>query len=129
MNTSEVNTVTRNTAVLLAFLCVPAIASADTAEYRQILDKYCVTCHNQRLKAADLLLDQADLTKPAEHAAVWEKVHRKLREGSMPPPGLPRPPPPPPPAPPARPSRRSPSPAKACRSRSSVGSAARSPVA
>jgi mono/diheme cytochrome c family protein len=69
-----------------------ATAAADAAEYRQLLDKYCVSCHNQKLKTAGLLLDQADITKIADGAAVWEKVHRKLREGSMPPQGRPRPP-------------------------------------
>ena len=61
-----------------------AAPAAEPAEYRQLLDKYCVSCHNQKLKTAGLLLDQADITKIAGDAAVWEKVHRKLREGSMP---------------------------------------------
>ena len=31
------------------------------AEPRALLDRYCVTCHNQRLKTAGLTLDTADL--------------------------------------------------------------------
>ena len=46
---------------------------------------YCVTCHNARLKTANLLLDQADPTDPATDPAVWEKVLLKVRTGMMPP--------------------------------------------
>ena len=60
-------------------------------EYRELLNDYCVTCHNERQKTAGLLLDQADLTSLSQDAVMWEKVHRKLREGSMPPPNMPRP--------------------------------------
>jgi hypothetical protein len=59
---------------------------------RALLDKYCVTCHNDRLKTANLSLQALDLTTIADHAEVWEKVIRKLRAGVMPPPNLPRPP-------------------------------------
>ena len=59
--------------------------------YRAVLDKYCVTCHNQRLKTGGLTLDTMDLSKVSSQAEVWEKVVRKLRAGSMPPAGLPRP--------------------------------------
>src|SRR5580700_6125671 len=59
--------------------------------YRAVLDKYCVTCHNQRLKTGGLTLDNVDLAKVPAQAEVWEKVVRKLRSGTMPPAGLPRP--------------------------------------
>jgi hypothetical protein len=63
--------------------------SADTQ--RALLDKYCVTCHNDRVKTANLSLQGLDLASIGEHAEVWEKVIRKLRAGVMPPPNLPRP--------------------------------------
>jgi len=63
---------------------------ADPA-YREVLDKYCVTCHNQRLKTGGLTLDNMDLANVPAQAEVWEKVVRKLRSGTMPPAGLPRP--------------------------------------
>ncbi len=63
---------------------------ADPA-YRAVLDKYCVTCHNQRLKTGGLTLDNMDLGKVPAQAEVWEKVVRKLRSGTMPPAGMPRP--------------------------------------
>lgn len=64
------------------------------ASERALLDKYCVTCHNQRLQTAGLLLDKMDVAKMQEHGEVWEKVVRKLRAGMMPPAGMPRPDPP-----------------------------------
>jgi mono/diheme cytochrome c family protein len=57
---------------------------------RLFLDTYCVTCHNQKLKTAGLMLDAVDLTKPGAHAETLEKVVAKLRAGSMPPSGMPR---------------------------------------
>jgi mono/diheme cytochrome c family protein len=70
---------------------VPAPAAADAARQRQLIDQYCVTCHNARLKTAGLLLDQLDLANLAAHAEIGEKVVRKLRAGLMPPAGMRRP--------------------------------------
>jgi hypothetical protein len=64
---------------------------AATPDPRALLDQYCVTCHNQRLKTAGLLLDKADVTNIAANPETWEKVITKLRAGAMPPPGRPRP--------------------------------------
>ena len=58
---------------------------------RALLDTYCVTCHNQRLKTAGLTLDQMDLEHVGAAPDVWEKVVRKLRSGTMPPDRMPRP--------------------------------------
>ena len=58
---------------------------------RTLLDRYCITCHNERLKTAGRTLDTVDLTQVAAHAEVLEKVARKLRAGQMPPVGRPRP--------------------------------------
>ena len=55
------------------------------------MDQYCVVCHNARLKTANLLLDQLDLTHLAEHGETGELVVRKLRAGLMPPTGMKRP--------------------------------------
>jgi hypothetical protein len=56
-----------------------------------MLNRYCVSCHNDRLKTAGLALDGLDLTAVGAHAETWEKVVRKLRGGLMPPAGRPRP--------------------------------------
>ena len=60
-------------------------SSASTSPGRALVDRYCVGCHNERLKTADLMLDKADLGNVGSDAAVWEKVVRKLRAGRMPP--------------------------------------------
>ena len=64
--------------------------SADQA--KALLDRYCVSCHNDRLKTQNLSLQGLDLANVADHAEVWEKVIRKMRAGVMPPPDVPRPP-------------------------------------
>ena len=56
-----------------------------------VFDQYCIACHNQKLRTAGLALDALDVTHPAANAGVWERVIEKLRAGSMPPPGRPRP--------------------------------------
>jgi mono/diheme cytochrome c family protein len=58
---------------------------------KAVLDKYCVSCHNQKLRTGGLSLDNLDVTKPEANAELWERVIEKLRAGSMPPPGRPRP--------------------------------------
>src|SRR3989442_14431180 len=66
----------------------PAIPSMPTSD---ILNKYCVTCHNSRLKTAGLQIDGLDVQHVAGNAQQWEKIVTKLRTGEMPPPGRPRP--------------------------------------
>jgi mono/diheme cytochrome c family protein len=58
---------------------------------RALIEKYCVSCHNDRVMTANLSLEGLDLTRVADHADTWEKVIRKLRAGVMPPPDVPRP--------------------------------------
>jgi mono/diheme cytochrome c family protein len=65
--------------------------SHSPSEQRALLDQYCVTCHNSRLKTAGLALDNVDVTQPPAAAAIWEKVIRKVGTDQMPPPGRPRP--------------------------------------
>src|ERR1700759_1790460 len=66
-------------------------APSNVSPQRVLLNKYCVTCHNEKLKPADLLLDKMNVDDVTETPQVWEKVIRKLRTGQMPPVGLPRP--------------------------------------
>lgn len=69
----------------------PAMAASHGGEspapHRELLDKYCVTCHNQRTKLAGVMFDTVSLAELPEHADIWEKTLRKLRAGMMPPPG------------------------------------------
>ena len=70
----------------------PAPASTATAAtQRVLLDRYCVTCHNDKVKVANFSLQNLDLTTAGDHAELWEKVIRKMRAGVMPPPGVRRP--------------------------------------
>ena len=56
-----------------------------------LIERYCVTCHNDRLRTAGLVLSAMDLDQVAGDAEQWEKVVRKLRAKAMPPAGRPRP--------------------------------------
>jgi mono/diheme cytochrome c family protein len=68
-----------------------ASAIPATPAAREVIDKYCIACHNQKLRTAGLALDTLDVTKPSANAEVWERVIARLRAGSMPPQGRPRP--------------------------------------
>ena len=64
---------------------------APTTPARELVNAYCVTCHNDKLKTAGLALDKLDADHPANSAETWEKVIVKLRSRAMPPPGIRRP--------------------------------------
>ena len=68
-----------------------AVSTSATSQQRALLDRYCVTCHNERLQTAELMLDRMDVANVSAGAEVWEKVVRKLRASAMPPVGRPRP--------------------------------------
>jgi hypothetical protein len=72
-------------AALLAFQARPQTQPA------AVLNQYCATCHNDRLKTGGLVLNPADLARVPATAETWEKVLRKLHAGAMPPPGAPKP--------------------------------------
>jgi len=84
----------------LVTLAAASIAAVDRqssaprppAAQRALLDQYCVTCHNDRTKSANLSLERLDLATAGDHPELWEKVVRKLRAGVMPPPDVRRPP-------------------------------------
>ena len=52
-----------------------------------LVQTYCVTCHNEKLHTADLVLEGVSLTEVNARADIWEKVIRKLRTSAMPPAG------------------------------------------
>jgi hypothetical protein len=69
------------------------VASAASAPVspRPVLNRYCVSCHNEKLRTAGVALDTIDAGNVATGAETWEKVVRKLRSRAMPPAGSPRP--------------------------------------
>ena len=85
--------------LVLAVLCCGAGLEAaqpqlTTDDDRLLLDRHCVTCHNDRTLTAGLSLQELDLGEVGHNSAeveMWEKVVRKLRTRAMPPPGRPRP--------------------------------------
>jgi len=66
-------------------------AEYQAADYQAMLNKYCVSCHSEKLKTGGTVLEKRDFANISADAPVWEKVVRKLRAGEMPPQGLPRP--------------------------------------
>ena len=88
------------TTLITAFVWIAGTAGAHaqasgdgSATYRQVLDRYCAGCHNERLQSGNVALDRAtvDITRLGEGGDVWEKVLQKLHTQAMPPPGRPRP--------------------------------------
>jgi mono/diheme cytochrome c family protein len=74
------------------FAISAASANASTPNpARELVNKYCVSCHNEKLKTAGLALDRIDAENPYNSQEPWEKVIVKLRSRAMPPPKLPRP--------------------------------------
>jgi len=70
----------------------PAKTGSVLSQQQAILKQYCVSCHSPQVKSGGLVLTVQDLANPGAHAAIYEKVVRKLRAGVMPPAGMPRPP-------------------------------------
>ena len=65
--------------------------AADGVDGQALVDRYCVTCHNDRLETGGFSFDPLDAADVAAHPEAWEKVVRKLRAGAMPPRPRPRP--------------------------------------
>ena len=65
----------------------PSAAASSSAAHRDVVNRYCVSCHNNRLKSGELALDEIIAHDVGRNPEVWEKVVRKLRAHQMPPPG------------------------------------------
>ena len=81
---------------LAALLSTSFFASASpvppqSSMHGEMVNQYCVSCHNNKLKTAGLTLEDRDFSKIADDAELWEKVLRKLDAREMPPAGRPRP--------------------------------------
>ncbi len=70
---------------------IPPTPVESPAGVKAVLNNYCATCHNGRLKTAGLDFDSLDVARVGDHADVWEKVATKVRTHEMPPPGRQRP--------------------------------------
>jgi len=81
---------------LSVFRSVPEAAAPQNSttppdQYHAVVEQYCITCHNEKLKTGGLSLEKMDLKDIAGGADAWERVVRKLRSGMMPPQGRPKP--------------------------------------
>ena len=61
------------------------------AAQRALINQYCVTCHNDKLKTGGMVLDNVNVENVGQNVEVWEKVLHKVTSRYMPPPGVPRP--------------------------------------
>src|SRR5277367_2040215 len=90
---------------LIGISCAVGIVSADTKAFSQPANQaahppesqwstiglYCFGCHNEEVRAGNLLLDQLSAASVPENPEIFEKVVRKLRGRQMPPPGMEQP--------------------------------------
>ncbi|MEE2791609.1 MAG: DUF1592 domain-containing protein [Acidobacteriota bacterium] len=67
------------------------LGEVNVQSHEGLLERYCVTCHNERLRTGDLSLEGVSFETVGEHPELWEKVLHKLDTRAMPPPGRPRP--------------------------------------
>ena len=96
MKTISPRVSTRLFPALLAVLTVAGPVAAQSpapGSQKALIDKYCVTCHNERNKGrtANLSLDKVDIDHIGANPELGEKILRKIKSGSMPPPGSPKP--------------------------------------
>ena len=85
--------VLENSAEVTALPAVPAKEALDSQAVGQwqLLEDYCIDCHNLDDFSGGLALDLMDHDSIPQEAEVWEKVVRKLRGRLMPPPGQDKP--------------------------------------
>src|SRR5262245_4815149 len=66
-------------------------AAQEPPQHQAVINKYCTSCHNDKLKTGGFSLSEMSVTDLSGHTDEWEKVTRKLRGRQMPPLGRPRP--------------------------------------
>jgi hypothetical protein len=90
---------------LIGVSCAVGIVSPDSKVFSQPANQvaqhpesqwstiglYCFGCHNEEVRAGNLLLDQLSAESVPQHPEIFEKVVRKLRGRQMPPPGMEQP--------------------------------------
>jgi mono/diheme cytochrome c family protein len=85
----------RSAAIVLALIVSAGAAyggqNTRATDQQALVNRYCLSCHNDRAMRGNLSLEQAPLAGITDHLDVWEKALKKLRAGAMPPDGAPRP--------------------------------------
>ena len=67
---------------------VPTAPAASLDSHAALVQKTCISCHNNKTKTAGLSLQDLSLTDVPAHGEIWEKVLLKVRSGEMPPPNV-----------------------------------------
>ena len=67
-----------------------AATAAETPD-SELLARYCVRCHSDRLRTGGLTLEHVDVNRIADDPELWEKIAWKIRIGAMPKVPAPRP--------------------------------------
>ena len=60
-------------------------------DMRQMVNTYCLACHNDALATSGLSLQQVDFANPGPYAEILDEVVKKLSARMMPPSGMPHP--------------------------------------
>ncbi len=84
-------TLASNSVACLFAMVLLACTGAKADDQWNLLNKYCMDCHNQDDFSGGLAFEQMSHDTITRDAEVWEKVVRKLRGRMMPPPGKQRP--------------------------------------
>ena len=74
-----------------AYLGSQPSPTPSAATLTEVVQRYCVVCHNDPMMTGNVSLQSFDVERAAERAETAERMIRKLRAGMMPPPGNPRP--------------------------------------
>ena len=74
-----------------AATAVPPVTPSSSVPSQALVQKYCASCHNDRVKTGGISFDSANPADAWTHADTWEKALVKLRGGMMPPQNMPRP--------------------------------------
>ena len=69
----------------------PGVAYLPPATLTEVVQRYCLVCHNDALLTGNLSLAGFDVDDASARAETVERMILKLRAGMMPPPGMPRP--------------------------------------
>ena len=78
-------------AMLIVVAPRPTLSAADSGPNRSLVEKHCLSCHNNDLRTAGVSLQELDPADVARNPAIWEKVLRKVSSHEMPPEGSPAP--------------------------------------
>ena len=64
---------------LCGWIAVTVSGEQTSARPQAVLDTYCITCHNQRLRTGGLALDTLDVTHPGANPEVWDWLLKQKR--------------------------------------------------